>query len=37
MTLSKSGKRYEDGLYREGKTWLNVNRGLGMEGGAVPQ
>lgn len=37
VTLSRSGKRYESGLYREGKTWLNVNRGIGMEGGAVPR
>lgn len=34
VTLSRFGKRYEWGLYREGSTWLYVNRGIGMEGGA---
>jgi hypothetical protein len=34
ITLSKYGKRYEAGLYREAETWLYVNRGIGMEGGA---
>ena len=33
VTLSRFGKRYESGLYREGSTWLYVNRGIGMEGG----
>lgn len=37
ITLSKFGKRFEAGLYREGSTWLYVNRGLGMEGGAAPR
>jgi uncharacterized protein len=33
LTLSKYGKRYEAGLYREGATSLYVSRGIGMEGG----
>jgi predicted MPP superfamily phosphohydrolase len=37
VTFSKFGKRYEAGLYREGKTSLYVNRGIGMEGGHVPR
>jgi predicted MPP superfamily phosphohydrolase len=37
MTLSKYDKRYEAGLYRSGKTWLYVNRGIGMEGGLAPR
>jgi uncharacterized protein len=37
ITLSKFGKRYEAGLYHEGNTWLYVNRGIGMEGGAAPR
>ncbi|MCA1594316.1 MAG: metallophosphoesterase [Acidobacteria bacterium] len=37
VTLSKFGKRYEAGLYREGETWLYVNRGIGMEGGSAPR
>jgi uncharacterized protein len=37
ITFSKYGKRYEAGLYREGDTWLYVNRGIGMEGGPVPR
>jgi predicted MPP superfamily phosphohydrolase len=32
-TSSKLGKTYEAGLYRAGRTWLYVNRGLGMDGG----
>src|SRR2546429_298313 len=36
VTLSKFGKRYESGLYREGDTWLYVTRGIGMEGGPAP-
>src|SRR5689334_9353429 len=32
ITLSKFGKRYEAGLYREGNTAMYVNRGIGMEG-----
>ncbi len=34
VTLSKFGKRFEAGLYRVEDTWLYVNRGIGMEGGA---
>jgi predicted MPP superfamily phosphohydrolase len=37
ITMSRTGKRYEAGLYREGRTWLYVNRGIGMEGGAAPR
>jgi len=37
MTLSRFGKRYEAGLYREGDTSLYVNRGIGMEGGLAPR
>jgi predicted MPP superfamily phosphohydrolase len=37
VTFSKFGKKYESGLYREGKTSLYVNRGIGMEGGSVPR
>jgi predicted MPP superfamily phosphohydrolase len=37
VTLSKTGKKYECGHYTHGKTHIYVNRGLGMEGGAVPR
>jgi len=37
VTLSRFGKRFEGGLYRVGSTWLNVNRGIGMEGGRAPR
>jgi predicted MPP superfamily phosphohydrolase len=37
VTFSKFGKQYESGLYREGKTSLYVNRGIGMEGGHTPR
>jgi predicted MPP superfamily phosphohydrolase len=37
VTLSRFGKRYEAGLYREGQTALHVSRGIGMEGGAAPR
>ena len=37
VTLSKFGKRYESGLYREGDTWLYVTRGIGMEGDPAPR
>jgi predicted MPP superfamily phosphohydrolase len=37
VTFSKFGKQYESGLYREGKTSLYVNRGIGMEGGSAPR
>ena len=37
VTFSKFGKQYEAGLYREGKTSLYVNRGVGMEGGNAPR
>ena len=37
VTLSRFGKRFEGGLYQVGGTWLNVNRGIGMEGGRAPR
>jgi uncharacterized protein len=37
VTLSKFGKKYEGGTYQVDKTWLNVNRGIGMEGGTTPR
>jgi uncharacterized protein len=37
LTFSQFGKKYESGLYRVGKTWLYVTRGIGMEGGPVPR
>lgn len=37
ITLSKLGKRYECGHYENGAMNIYVNRGLGMEGGAVPR
>ncbi len=36
-TFSQVGKRFESGLYKVGKTWLYVNRGIGMDGGAFPR
>ncbi len=37
ITLSRFWKRYESGLYRDGDTYLYVNRGLGLEGGWAPR
>jgi hypothetical protein len=37
ITLSKYGKTYEAGLYRVNATWMYVNRGIGLEGGASPR
>jgi predicted MPP superfamily phosphohydrolase len=37
VTLSKFGKKYESGLHREGRTWLYVTRGIGMEGDPAPR
>ena len=37
VTFSKFGKKYEAGLYREKKTFLYVNRGIGMDGGYRPR
>ncbi len=37
ITSSRYWKRYEMGLYREGRTTLYVSRGLGMEGKAAPR
>jgi len=36
-TGSKTGKRFEAGLYQVNNTWLSVNRGLGTEGGLAPK
>lgn len=37
VAFSKFGKKYEGGTYTVGKTHLNVNRGIGMEGGNTPR
>lgn len=37
ITMSRFGKRFEGGLYRVERTWLYVNRGIGMEGGHAPR
>jgi predicted MPP superfamily phosphohydrolase len=37
ITKSKTGKRFEAGPYKVNDTWLNVNRGIGMEGGIAPR
>jgi uncharacterized protein len=37
VTMSKYGKRYEAGLYRLARTWMYVNRGIGLEGGSAPR
>jgi predicted MPP superfamily phosphohydrolase len=37
VTLSKFGKKYESGTYQVNDTLLNVNRGIGMEGGSAPR
>lgn len=37
LTSSQLGKRYEMGLYREGKTHMYVSRGVGMEGMSAPR
>jgi predicted MPP superfamily phosphohydrolase len=37
ITLSKSGKKYESGMYTVGRTTLYVNRGIGLEGGLAPR
>lgn len=37
VTFSKYGKRYEGGTYNVRDTTLNVNRGIGMEGGTTPR
>ena len=36
-TLSRTYKRFEGGLYLEDGIWLNVNRGLGMDGDWAPR
>jgi len=37
ITLSKFGKKYEQGLYKVGETTLYINRGIGPEGGGTPR
>jgi uncharacterized protein len=37
ITRSILGKNFESGLYKQDATWVYVNRGLGMEGGAAPR
>ena len=37
LVLSKYGKRYEAGLYSRDRTWMYVNRGLGLESGWSPR
>lgn len=37
VTFSKFGKKYEGGTYQVDKTRLNVNSGIGMEGGNTPR
>lgn len=37
LTSSRYWKRYEAGLYREGRTHLYVSRGVGMEGFGTPR
>lgn len=37
ITSSRLGKRYEMGLYREGRTHLYVSRGVGLEGLGAPR
>jgi predicted MPP superfamily phosphohydrolase len=37
ITLSRHGKKYEAGLYRQGHIQLYVNRGIGMDGGLAPR
>ncbi len=37
FTSSIYHKKYEAGFYREGRTTLYVNRGLGFEGGSMPR
>jgi predicted MPP superfamily phosphohydrolase len=34
VTFSRFGKRFESGLRRVDHTWVYVNRGIGMQGGA---
>jgi hypothetical protein len=37
VTLTRNHKKYEQGLYRVGDVPMYVNRGVGLEGGAVPR
>jgi len=37
VTLTRGHKKYEQGLYRVGDVPMYVNRGVGLEGGAVPR
>jgi hypothetical protein len=36
VTLTRNHKKYEQGLYKVGDVPMYVNRGVGLEGGAVP-
>ncbi len=36
-TMAKYGKRYESGLYQVNKSFIYVNKGLGLGGGRVPR
>jgi predicted MPP superfamily phosphohydrolase len=37
VTLCRGGKRFERGMYDLGGPMMNVNRGIGMEGGHMPR
>ncbi len=37
VTLSRLGKQFEWGFCRVDRTWMYVNRGIGMEGGVAPR
>jgi predicted MPP superfamily phosphohydrolase len=37
LTSSQLGKRYEMGLYRQGRTHMYVSRGVGLEGLSAPR
>lgn len=37
ITLTREGKRFERGMYDLGGPMMNVNRGIGMEGGHTPR
>ena len=37
VRISRYGRYRDIGLHRVGKTWLYINRGIGMEGGRAPR
>ena len=37
ITLARTGKRFEAGLYKVGNSWAHTSRGLGLEGGLAPR